>query len=614
MCGICGYMQKEDIKSSNIIQNMKNSILRRGKSENNIYIKNNVALGHARLSIIDVKNGKQPMEKIIHGKRYVISYNGELYNTQVLKNICVTKGIDFKTECDTEVLLALYIIFGKDMLKYVNGIFAFAIYDEDKKMLFLAKDRLGIKPLFYTLTSNNTFIFSSEIKGILSSNIVSPVLGKNEALELFALGPAHSPGKTYFKNIYELEAGSYIIFKDFKITKEKYWDLEEKKLNDNHEEIVQNVKYLVSDATKRQLVSNVGMSSMLSGGIDSSIVTKVASDNIYNLNTYSINYEDNDKDFTPNDYQQTKDSDFVKIMVKYLNTSHHDITVTNDELYDYLYDSVISRDMPGMADVDSSMYIFCKEISKHEKVILSGECSDEIFGGYPWFYKEHLKNAKGFPWALSENLRKNLVKDKNIKENIEDYICLSKNNTLKNINHISHDTFENEYKEINYLTIKYFMNTLVERTDRMSMANSLEVRVPFADHRIFEYIYNISAKEKLGLNNSSIPIEKAILKEAFKNDIPSSIISRKKSPFPKTYSKYYLKKLENKLNEIIKDEKSRLFELVDKNYVLELLNSHGSDLNENLFGQLMTYPQTIAFLIQIDFWLKAYNIKIELNN
>lgn len=611
MCGFCGYMQNDDITEKDTILAMKESIIQRGNSDNNIYINNNVALGHVRLSIIDIKNGTQPMKKTINNNSYTIVYNGELYNTNLLRNILITRGYDFTTECDTEVLLLLYVEFKEKMLRFINGIFAFAIYDENENSIFVAKDRLGIKPLFYTV-SNDKFIFSSEIKGILASKFISPTMGKEELLELFSLGPAHSPGKTYFKNIFELKAGHYALYKNNTLTINKYWDLEEKKMFDDDSEIIDNVKFLVSDSTKKQLVSDVGMSSMLSGGLDSSIVTKIASDNIKELNTYSINYENNDKDFVANSYQLTKDSDFVKIMVKYLDTNHKTIIVDDNSLFNSLYESVIARDMPGMADIDSSMYVFCKEIAKNdEKVILSGECSDEIFGGYPWFYKEHLKKAKGFPWALSENLRQNLLKENLLnKDDILNYILSSKNHTLKDIRHISLDSFENEFKEINYLTIKYFMNTLIERTDRMSMRNSLEVRVPYADHRIFEYVYNVDAKLKLGLRNSNEVVEKYILKQAFKNDIPTDITNRKKSPFPKTYSKTYLLLLEEKLNNILNDPSSRLNEIINIDYVKNLIETHGNELKENLFGQLMTYPQTLAFLIQIDYWLTTYNVKI----
>ena len=597
MCGICGYMQEKEITNNEIILKMCDYL---NNSKNNFYIYNNIALG------------SNTTEKIVDGKKFTIAYTGKIYNLNVLKNVLTTRGYTFETNNEAEIMLSLYIEFKETMLKFINGIFAFSIYDENTNSIFIAKDRLGVKPLYYSLI-DNTLIFSSQIKGILASNLVTPTIGKEELLELLALGPAHSPGKTYFKDIFELKAGHYAIYTNNELKITKYWDLREKKLLDNDNEIIANAKELVTDATKKQ-IADTNVATMLSGGLDSSIVTKIVSDNLNSLSTYSINYENNDEDFVANSYQQTKDSDFVKVMVKYLNTDHKNIIVTDKDLFNNLYEAVIARDMPGMADIDSSMYVFCKAIANNnEKVVLSGECSDEIFGGYPWFYKEHLKQAKGFPWALSETLRENLLKDGILDKNeIFSYILKSKNDTLKNVTHISNDPFENEFKELNYLTIKYFMNTLIERTDRMAMRSSLEVRVPYADHRIFEYIYNVDAKLKLGLRNGDNVTEKYILKQAFKNDIPTDITNRKKSPFPKTYSKEYLKLLEEKLTQLIDEPTSRIHEIININYVKKLIATHGEELTENLFGQLMTYPQTLAFIIQIDYWLTAYNIKIEI--
>lgn len=311
----------------------------------------------------------------------------------------------------------------------------------------------------------------------------------------------------------------------------------------------------------------------------------------------------------------TKDSDYVKIMQNYLNTKHKKVEIDNNDLFNLLENSLIARDMPGMADIDSSMFAFCKSINNDGfKVCLSGECSDEIFGGYPWFYKEHLMQNKGFPWALSENLRTNLLNPNILKENeLKEYIYESKKNTLKDVEYINKkDEFENRYKDINYLTVKWFMSTLVERTDRMSMSNSLEVRVPFADHRIFEYVYNLPAKMKLGLYNSKFPIEKYLLRKAFENELPQDIVYRKKSPFPKTYDPVYLKLVEEKIKEIINNKNSNLNNLININFVKKMLNIHGENLTENLFGQLMTYPQTLAYLIQIDLWLKIYNVAIDI--
>ena len=211
-------------------------------------------------------------------------------------------------------------------------------------------------------------------------------------------------------------------------------------------------------------------------------------------------------------------------------------------------------------------------------------------------------------------MRSNLIKPGILKENmLKDYIYNSKKNTLKNVEVLDkNDDFENTFRNINYLTVKWFMNTLVERTDRMSMANSLEVRVPFADHRIFEYVYNLPAKMKLGLYENNIPVEKFLLRKAFENELPNEIVYRKKSPFPKTYDPVYLKLVEDKMTEIIGNKNSKISNLINLNFVKDIMAIHGENLTENLFGQLMTYPQTLAYLIQIEMWLNKYNPKIEI--
>lgn len=616
MCGFCGYVNyKKDVTNKYNIEFMNNIIKHRGPNEQNVIIKDNIALGHVRLSIIDLKLGSQPMEKEHDGNKYVICYNGELYNTKEIKDDLIKKGYSFKTKCDTEVVLTAFIEYGTECLKNLNGIFSFCIYDYNKNSIFLARDHLGIKPLFYSLTKDGTLVFASEIKAILKHNEITPILDKEGFMELFALGPAHSPGKTYFKNIYELKAGHYAIFDTNGLFTDKFWDLETKECNDTEEEAISKIHFLLKDSLNRQLVSDVGISSMLSGGIDSSILTKLANDQIKDLTTFSIDFKGNDKNFVANAYQGSKDSDYIKIMREHLSTTNKDIKIDNEYLFTLLKDAMIARDMPGMADIDASMFAFCKAIKENGfKVCLSGECSDEIFGGYPWFYKEHLINHIGFPWALSENLRSNIIRPGILKDNeIQEYVLNARNETLKPVIAIDpNDTYENRYRNINYLTIKWFMNTLVERTDRTSMANSLEVRVPFADYRIFEYVYNLPAKMKLGLNHSDTPIEKYLLREAFKNDIPREVLYRKKSPFPKTYDPHYLNLVETEMLNILNNKKSKINNFINIDFIKDLIYSHGESLKENWFGQLMTYPQTLAYLIQINMWLETYNIESEI--
>ncbi len=620
MCGFCGYVNTtKSIDENKIIKDMASTIKKRGPNALNVFVDKKTALGHTRLSIIDVKYGMQPMTKENNGNNYTIVYNGELYNTNEIRDNLISKGYNFTTKCDTEVVLTSYFEYGTDAVKYLNGIFAFAIYNDKDESIFLARDRLGIKPLFYSfntdLDAELKFIFASEIKAILKHPDITAILDRQGLMELIGLGPAHSPGNTYFKNIKEIKPGYFAIYKNNKLELTKYWDLETKISYESEKQVIDNIHDLVVDATKRQLVSDVGICSMLSGGLDSSVLTKVAKDNINDLTTFSIDYVGNDKDFKSNDYQLTKDSDYVKIMQKFLDTNHKTILIDNTQLFELLNTSLIARDMPGMADIDSSMYAFCNKISKAGfKVCLSGECSDEIFGGYPWFYKEHLSMHDGFPWALSENLRDNLVKKDLLKENeLREYVESKRKETLKNVTFIDKDDdFENRFRSINYLTIKWFMMCLVERTDRMSMANSLEVRVPFADHRIFEYVYNIPARLKLGVSKNSNVTEKYLLRKAFEKELPNDVVYRKKSPYPKTYDPKYLRLVEVKMQSILDNKDSKILNIINKDYVQNMLDTHGEALTENLFGQLMTYPQTLAYLIQIENWLNLYNIEIDI--
>lgn len=612
MCGICGYTESENISKVDTIEKMCKSIKHRGPDNTGVYIVDNIALGHTRLSIRDLTLGSQPMTREIDGIKYTIVYNGELYNAEEIKEALVKLGYDFNTSCDTEVILMAYICYKEKCLDLFNGIYAFGILDESKGSIFLVRDRLGIKPLFYYHDPSN-FVFGSEIKAILSSGKVKPIVGKEQVCEIFGLGPAHSPGKTFFRDIKEILPGWYGVYEDGKFQTHKYWDLKELECSDDFEQAKAMVKYLVTDSLNRQLISDVPVCTMLSGGLDSSILTSLANEKIKDMATFSIDFENNGDNFVSNEYQPTRDSEYIEKMVGLLHTNHTNLYFTNDDLFDSLKQAMVARDMPGMADIDSSMLQFCKQIKENGyKVAISGECSDEIFGGYPWYYKENLINSETFPWSRSIKLRKNILsKEISNQGELEDYICAAYEDTLKD-NVFSGGADEVKFKKICYQTVKWFMNTLVERTDRMSMAYGLEVRVPFADHRIFEYVYNLSAKIKLGTCLNSGPVEKYILRKAFEDILPNEIVYRKKSPFPKTYDPKYMEMLETEIKRIINTSTAPLLQLIDVRFMYELLDTHGEGLKENWFGQLMTYPQTLAYLIQINMWLEEYKIEIDI--
>lgn len=610
MCGICGYVEKENITNDKQILKMSSALADNNLDLKNIYINNNVALGCTRLGTENISSTSYPVTRVIEGKSYTILYNGKIYNFDEVKTQLINKGYDFITITESELVLIAYIEYKEKCLEFLNGIFSFVIYDGEK--LFLARDRLGIKPLFFY--NQEQFIFSSEIKGILKHNSVKPKIGKDEICEIFGLGPAHTPGKTFFKNIFELLPGHYAIVKNGKLEINKYWDLETKSVSDTLEESIYIIKELVTDSLNRQIISDVPVCSMLSGGLDSSVLAYLASKQIENLHTFSIDFEGNKENFVGNDYQPTRDSDYIKIMQEYIKSTHTDLYFSTEEILSSLKDVVIARDMPGMADVDSSMLVFLKKIKENGfDVAISGECSDEIFGGYPWYYKEKLINSLNFPWSRAIDTRKNIINENIVsKEYLSNYIDNAFNSTSANVVFDSSDEQENTFRRTCYNTIKWFMNTLIERTDRMSKACGLEVRVPFADYKIFEYVYNLSAKFKLGLvNENEIPVEKYLLRKAFENDLPNEVVYRKKSPFPKTYDPKYTELLENQIRNIINKSTSPILEIINVKYLYEILKTKGQNLTENWFGQLMTYPQTLAYLIQVNIWLEEYNIEIE---
>ncbi|MBP3919967.1 MAG: asparagine synthase (glutamine-hydrolyzing) [Bacilli bacterium] len=604
MCGFVGWHNiHHETKNKKIIKKMNNTLKRRGPDQKGYFYSEKLLLGHRRLSIIDLKKGKQPMSY----KGYTICYNGELYNTEEIKNKLKDK-YEFTTTSDTEVLLKGFIEYKEKILEMIEGIFAFCIYYEDK--IFLARDRVGVKPLFYSKIKND-FIFSSEIKAILKSKIVKPIINTESLQELLSLSPSRIPGSGIFKDIKELRAGHYMIY-DGNIKIKRYWNIQNKKCNDTFEEAVTKVRKLLDDSIKRQMVSDVSIACLLSGGLDSSIISAICSNeykkNNQKLDTYSIDYEDNEKYFQGNKFQVSRDNEYISLMSKEFSTRHHYKVISQKKLAKYLKYSVLARDLPGMADIDSSLLWFSKKIACNYKVILSGECADEIFGGYPWFYRENVMNREYFPWLDSINSRVELLKnDLKEKLNLKEFMKQQYDNILKEVPKVK-DKKEQKYKNLFYLNMTYFMATLLERKDRMTMYASLEARVPFADTKLIEYLWNIPWKYKF--HNEQ---EKGLLREAYKDLLPLEVTYRKKNPYPKTHNPKYAKIVSKLLKKRLKNKNSILYKIFDKEALIELIETKGLAFKEPWFGQLMTGPQLLAFLYQIDIWATKYKIILDIN-
>ena len=600
MCGFVGwYNDKENIKKhKKMIKKMNKSLKHRGPDDHQYDISDHLLLGHNRLSIIDLKNGV----KTFKYKNYTIVYNGEIYNTNEIKKLLIEKGYTFTTTSDTEVLLKGYICFKEKILNMIEGIYAFAIYNQEE--LFLARDRLGVKPLFYSHMGND-FLFASEIKAILKSKIVKPIITKDSLSQLLSLGPSRVPGSGIFKDIYELRPAHYLTYKDGQINIQRYWNVASKEFNDTFEESVIKIRELLTDSIKRQMVSDVPIACFLSGGLDSSIITAVVSKNYDDvLKTFSIDYEDNNKYFKGNAFQISEDKSFIDIMRKTFSTNHYFEIISQRKLAKLLKKSVVARDYPGMADIDSSLYWFSKQIKKEVKVALSGECADEIFGGYPWFYNEKIRKRDNFPWIDSLEERNNLLKEElKDKLKLKDYVSKAYEDIIKEIPEDS-----DEFKKLFYINMIMFMPTLLERKDRMTMMASLEARVPFADTKLIEYLWNVPWKYKFYHNK-----EKGLLREAFKDILPNEIFDRKKNPYPKTHHPKYTKIVSKMLRKRLKRKNNVIYKIFDKDKIRELIETNGSSFKTPWFGQLMTGPQLLAYLYQFDVWADKYKIILEIN-
>jgi asparagine synthase (glutamine-hydrolysing) len=584
---------------------MSGTMSHRGPDQSGVYGYGASSLAHNRLSIIDLENGIQPMTAVVRGSRYTIVYNGELYNTDELRGELARLGHEFRTRCDTEVLLHCYIEWKHECPSRLNGIFAFAVLDEDADQLFVCRDRFGIKPFYYTV-SKGRFMFASEIKALLAHPDVTPEVSREGLWELLFLTPVTLIGSSVFKDIYSLEPAHCGIWQESVLHKWAYWELSAKPFEGNEETAVRETRDILSDAIRRQLVSDVPLCTFLSGGLDSSVVTAVAAKQYQEegrqLHTYSFEYENNGDYFRKSLFQPQSDDEYAAWLARELGTSHHILTISPKQTADALCDAALLRDFPGQADIDSSLLLYCKMVKQTHTVALSGECSDEIFGGYPWFYRSEMLEKPFFPWIHDARVRANLFR-KDVAKAEDGYAYLSQKyrEDLARCPLLPDDSdMMKQSRMATWLSTRYFMASLLERKDRMSMGASLEVRVPFSDHRLLEYVYNVPWEIK-----RKNDVEKYLLREAMGDYLPERIKNRKKSPYPKVLDPEYERIVTARLDAILADKKSRLHEIIDRAALDAMLT--GGD--KTWFGQLMARPQLVAWLLQMEGWMKQYNIE-----
>lgn len=613
MCGITGWIDWEQEVSGQrqILDRMVATLARRGPDDCGAYFSQCAALGHRRLNVVDPEGGKQPMIRWRGNHAYIITYNGELYNTPELRRELEAKGYRFTTASDTEVLLQSYIEWGSDCVRRLNGIYALGIWDENQETLFLARDRIGVKPLFYA-RRGKALLFASELKALLAHPAVKPAVDREGLAEVLMLGPARTPGHGVFQDVHELKPGHFLVYNREGLFIEQYWKLESRPHEDSFETTTAKVREILLDAVERQLVSDVPLCTLLSGGLDSSTITAIAAmayerESRGPIHSFAVDYVDNDQYFLPDSFQPNADRPWARKVADYYRTDHTEIMIDTPELAEVLEDAAIARDLPGMADVDTSLYLFSREIKKHATVGLSGECADEVFGGYPWFRRQDMIQANTFPWATAPAIRRKWILPEVAKYiRAEEYVRDRYEQALGEVSRLEgEDPVAARMREIFYLSLTRFMPTLLDRKDRMSMAFGLELRVPFCDHRLVEYVWNIPWPMKNYQDR-----EKGLLRHALTGLLPEDVLWRKKSPYPKTHNPLFLDIVRRRALAILADPATPIRQVIHLDGVKEIAQSGLANSNIPWFGQLMSGPQLFAYIIQLDAWMKEYRVQL----
>lgn len=592
-----------------IAEKLIKALKHRGPDSDGVWQDERVLLVHTRLAVIDPENGVQPMVYRQGGRQLVLVYNGELYNTAEVREELEKRGYRFRTDSDTEAVLLAFAEWGERCLDRFNGIYAFTVWDSREKALFMARDRMGVKPFFYAFREDGAFCFASEIKGLFAAGVKARLTSEG-VRQIMLTGPARESGSGVFDGVWELcpsECGW--LYGDGRFEKRKYWDIEDggEMFGGTFEEAREEVRRLVTDAIKRQTAADVPLCTFLSGGLDSSIISSAAAQQFREsgkkLHTFSVEYRDNMKYFRAGKFQPDADDEYINEMVKYLGSEHHRVVVDTPELVEALYEAAEARDLPGMADVDSSLLIFCREVRKYAAVALSGECADEIFGGYPWYRDPEIRMREGFPWSQSTGYRARMIR----REHLEgtdpyEYVMSRYRKTAVRAKCEGLSATEKRMREMMRLNLDWFMQTLLDRKDRMSMHSGLEVRVPFCDHRIAELLYRMPWEYKDHRGR-----EKGLLREAAKGLLPEKVLWRKKSPYPKTHNPSYEKAVRERLREVLSSAGCRVTEIAERSEIEKLIS--GGERTE-WYGQLMNDPQIMAFLIQADHWLRVYRAAV----
>src|SRR5215469_13424678 len=577
MCGITGWVSfgrdlRADQASHAVVQAMTETMACRGPDDRGTWTARHAALGHRRLAVIDLPGGRQPMSLDTPGGPLVIVYSGETYNFTELREELAGRGHRFRTDSDTEVVLHAYLEWGDALAERLNGMYAFAIWDSREKKLVMVRDRMGIKPFYYYETPDGV-LFGSEPKAILACPAAEHTVTLDGIRELFAF--IKTPGHAVWKGMHEVEPGTIVTVSGSGLRTTQYWTLQTRPHPDGQATSVAHVRELLEDIVRRQLVADVPRCTLLSGGLDSSALTAVAARQLgetgQTVRSFAVDFAGRTENFVPDELRSTPDTPYAHDVAERSGTEHQDIVLSSDMLADPAVRSKVirARDIPmGMGDMDASLYLLFKSIREHSTVALSGESADEVFGGYQQFFDPEAQRARTFPWLVrfaghfgadSGILAPGLTKALDLPRYIQGAYDTS---VARIARQPGESEFEWRMRKVCYLHLTHFVRILLDRKDRMSMAVGLEVRVPYCDHRLVEYVYNAPWSLKTYDGR-----EKSLLRGAARDVLPQSVVDRVKSPYPSTQDPGYTVKLQKNARHYLSRPGHPVFDLVSRDWL-----------------------------------------------
>jgi asparagine synthase (glutamine-hydrolysing) len=617
MCGICGWVSYDrdlgEPGARRELAGMTATMACRGPDDEGVWVGGPAGLGHRRLAVIDIEGGRQPMTLTEDGRTALaLVYSGEAYNYRELRERLAAAGRRFATNSDTEVVLQAHRQWGgcdpRDAVRELNGMFAYALWDPAARELTLVRDRLGIKPLYYYPTEHGV-LFGSEPKAILANSGAERVMDLDGLRR--TLGFVADPHNAVFRGMREVPPGCVVRVSSDGVRELRYWQLQDTGHTDDVPTTVRHVRELLDDTIQRQLISDVPLCTLLSGGLDSSALTALAArssaDRIRSFAVDFVGYTDN---FTPDAMGATPDGPYVQEVAKFVDTDHTDITLSSDELMDPGVLAAVRRacDLPiCFGEVYSSLYLLFRAIRERSTVGLSGESADEVFGGYRWFHDPAFVYAGTFPWLCGPRIEVNervldpaLVGMLDLAGYVDDLYRTALAEVPELTGPAADDPHERRMREICYLFLTRFLPNLLDRKDRMSMAVGLEVRVPFCDHRLVEYVFGTPWSHKTFDGR-----EKSLLRAATADVLPQSVVQRVKSHYPNTQDPGYDRMLRAEFTALLHNHDAALAPLLDT-----VAAEAALDTPEATNGGVLGGRWALEQILTLEAFLNHYNVSI----